>query len=294
MIRQLWSRTPTQARHLAKRFLPEALWRALGDRARLLDVNALHKFRARLPEYVQVDRSLDKAIAVVVPCYNHARCLEATLQSLTHQTFRPFQAVFVDDCSPDNSYEVLEKFCRQAPPGIHPVLLRTPRNSGQAYAINYGLEHTDASVYTILNDDDYLMHDALEAIVAILHSRAHLYLLGATSRILTGDAAPNGGLFIREMQDNYAAIPLAEYAPDDILALRDANGLNMTHTGTSFFKSAWQVVGGYYTSKSKRVVAYADRDFQLRVASVFPVAVSSTIPFCFWRSGSSVDEGRYS
>ena len=294
MIRQLWSRTPAGARHLAKRFLPETLWRALGDRARLLDVNALHKFRARLPEDVQVDRSLDKGIAVVVPCYNHARYLEATLQSLTQQTFRPFQVIFVDDCSPDNSYEVLEKFCRQAPPGLHPVLLRTPRNSGQAYAINYALEQTDASVYTILNDDDYLMHDALEAIVAILRSRRHLYLIGATSRILSGHGAPNSDLFIREMQANYAAIPLVEYAPDDILALRNVSGLNMTHTGTSFFKSAWQVVGGYYASKAKRVVVYSDGDFQLRVASVFPVAVSSTIPFCFWRSDSSVDEGIFS
>jgi hypothetical protein len=63
----------------------------------------------------------------------------------------------------------------------------------------------------------------------------------------------------------------------------------MTHTGSCFLNAAWEVVGGYAVDKRKRVVPFSDRDFQLRVASLWPVAVSNATPFSLWRRDSSVD-----
>jgi hypothetical protein len=66
----------------------------------------------------------------------------------------------------------------------------------------------------------------------------------------------------------------------------------MTHSGSCFLKSAWAVVGGYRPDKSERIVPYSDRDFQLRVNAVWPVAVAYETPFSFWRNDSSLDSGR--
>ena len=93
---------------------------------------------------------------------------------------------------------------------------------------------------------------------------------------------------------DYAQIPLTYYQPADVLNFTRPNDLNMSHSGSIFFKAAWQAVGGYQSDKSRRVIAYSDRDFQLRAASLFPVAVSLQIPFTFWRADSSVDTGRNS
>ena len=65
----------------------------------------------------------------------------------------------------------------------------------------------------------------------------------------------------------------------------------MTHTGSCFFKIAWEAVGGYRVDKEKRAVPFSDRDFQLRVNAVWPVAVAYETPLTLWRKDSSVDAG---
>jgi hypothetical protein len=64
----------------------------------------------------------------------------------------------------------------------------------------------------------------------------------------------------------------------------------MTHSGMTVLRAAWAVVGGYRSDPRARVVPYSDRDFQLRVASLYPIAVIDE-PLVWWRSDSSVDAG---
>lgn len=82
--------------------------------------------------------------------------------------------------------------------------------------------------------------------------------------------------------------------PSDVRRYRRYNDLNMTHSGSCFTKSAWQAAGGYYPDQRARLVPFSDRDFQIRLNALFPVALSPDAPFSFWRRGSSVDHGRNS
>jgi hypothetical protein len=79
--------------------------------------------------------------------------------------------------------------------------------------------------------------------------------------------------------------------PNQVKGYRGYNDINMTHSGSSFYKSAWKVIGGYYSDKSKRLVHFSDRDFQLRMNALFPVALSNITPLSCWRNDSSVDQG---
>lgn len=262
-----------------------------------IDQVALKRFVQSHARSSVVERSFENGLAVVIPCFNHADYLEATVACLLKQTYRPFQAVFVEDHSTDETWAHLQYLTSNFPENIEVTLLRNDRNRGQAASINLGIEQTRASLYTILNDDDYLAHDALEAIVEILRDRPDLYLLGAGTRPfggITGPPADAETWRIAHMYPQYTVIPLVEYTPSRVPAFVHANALNMTHSGTAFFRSVWQAVGGYYTDKDARVVVFADRDFQLRVASLFPVAVSREAAFSYWRDDSSVDTGVYS
>ena len=49
-------------------------------------------------------------VSVVIPMYNAARFVSQTLESLLYQTMKDFEVVVVDDCSTDNSVEVVESF----------------------------------------------------------------------------------------------------------------------------------------------------------------------------------------
>ena len=49
-------------------------------------------------------------VSVIVPVYNAAKYIQQTLESLLYQTLKDFEVVIADDCSTDNSIEVVESF----------------------------------------------------------------------------------------------------------------------------------------------------------------------------------------
>lgn len=259
---------------------------------------SLRKFQLDHALPILPTRSLDGGLAVIVPCYNHIAYLEETLTSLAAQTYRPFEAIFVDDHSTDKTKVELERLCPMLPAGIRATVLQTPSNQGQAAAINLAVENTRASIFVILNDDDYLMHDALEAETTIFQARPEIYLLGADVVPFSGsgflDQLSEADKRIASRYPKYIDIPLVFRGPGDIDGMKHAGDLSMSHSGMLFHRAAWQAVGGYYSNKRARVVVHADRDFQMRVISLFPGAVTYDASFAFWRSDSSVDRGRYS
>jgi glycosyltransferase involved in cell wall biosynthesis len=49
-------------------------------------------------------------VSVVLPNYNHGRFLEQRLSSILNQTFQDFEVIILDDCSTDNSKEIIERY----------------------------------------------------------------------------------------------------------------------------------------------------------------------------------------
>ena len=47
-------------------------------------------------------------VSVIVPNYNHAPYLERRLDSIFAQTYQDFELIILDDCSTDNSRDVVE------------------------------------------------------------------------------------------------------------------------------------------------------------------------------------------
>jgi hypothetical protein len=64
----------------------------------------------------------------------------------------------------------------------------------------------------------------------------------------------------------------------------------MTQSGCAFLRSAWEGAGGFLPF-SERVCSHDDRDFQMRVAALFPVAVVDE-PVAFYRLGRSSKKGQ--
>jgi hypothetical protein len=85
--------------------------------------------------------------------------------------------------------------------------------------------------------------------------------------------------------------PLVIDSPGDVPRYRRHDDLNMTHSGSCFWKTAWEAVGGYSVAKEDRMVPFSDRDVQLRVSTLWPVAVAHETPIAFWLNDASVDGG---
>ena len=97
------------------------------------------------------------ALSIVVPVYRSADCLEALIAAISATLVPlgvPYEVVLVNDCSPDESWTVIEQLCRHHA-NVVGVDLR--RNFGQDSAILTGIRVTCGQYIAVMDDD--LQHD---------------------------------------------------------------------------------------------------------------------------------------
>lgn len=110
-------------------------------------------------------------ISILVAVYNTAPYLPQCLDSLCGQTLRDIQIICIDDCSTDQSPQILADYAQR---DARITLLRTPHNSGQAAARNLGLQIATGEFTTFVDSDDWLAPDALkQALEALARNPAN-------------------------------------------------------------------------------------------------------------------------
>lgn len=85
-------------------------------------------------------------ISIVIPCYNGARYLEKTINSIERQTIHPHEVILVDDGSTDQSKEIAEAH------GL--TLYENPRNMGIGFTRQRGVDEAQGDYVTFLSADD--------------------------------------------------------------------------------------------------------------------------------------------
>lgn len=92
-------------------------------------------------------------ISVVIPCYNAAKYIEVCLAALEKQTFSDFEVILVDDCSSDNTEQVIKQF--QSIHQLNICYLKNRNNMGPGNARNRGIAHSDAKYIAFCDSDDW-------------------------------------------------------------------------------------------------------------------------------------------
>jgi glycosyltransferase involved in cell wall biosynthesis len=103
----------------------------------------------------------DKLISVIMPVYNRGDVISETLNSLIAQTYKAWECIVVDDGSPDNTLQVLEKFS-QKDFRIRYYSRPINRKEGASACRNYGLEKSKGELIQFLDSDDLMAKNKLE------------------------------------------------------------------------------------------------------------------------------------
>ena len=106
------------------------------------------------------------AVSVIVPNYNHAPFLRRRLDSIFNQTYQDFEVIILDDCSSDNSKEIIEQY-RNRPQITHIVYNEV--NSGSPFKQwAKGFDLAKGEYIWIAESDDWAELNFLEETVQIM------------------------------------------------------------------------------------------------------------------------------
>lgn len=95
-------------------------------------------------------------VSVVIPAYNCESTIERAIHSVMEQTYQPIEIVVVDDCSIDNTRDVIKKF------GQRVLFIEHERNKNGAAARNTGANQSKGEYLAFLDSDDEFYPDKIE------------------------------------------------------------------------------------------------------------------------------------
>lgn len=102
-------------------------------------------------------------ISVIVPVYNVENYIERCAKSLFEQTLDDIEYIFIDDCSPDKSIDVLQDVMNQFPNRRESVRIeQMSHNSRQAAVRKYGMQIATGDFIIHCDSDDWVDQDLYE------------------------------------------------------------------------------------------------------------------------------------
>lgn len=93
----------------------------------------------------------NETVSVIIPVYNASRYIGKAIESALNQTYKNIEIVLVDDCSKDNSRQIIEKYMKEHKNIIYHL---QEKNLGAAVARNTALELANGRYVAFLDSDD--------------------------------------------------------------------------------------------------------------------------------------------
>ena len=99
-------------------------------------------------------------VSVIVPVYGVEKYMERCARSLFEQTLDDIEYLFIDDCTPDRSMEILQQVLEEYPQRKPQVTIhRMGQNSGQAAVRKWGMQNATGEYVIHCDGDDWVESD---------------------------------------------------------------------------------------------------------------------------------------
>lgn len=169
-------------------------------------------------------------VSVVTPCYNAARFVAATVQSIRDQTMTDWEMLVVDDGSNDGSAAIVRAI------GDSRVHVLHQANAGPSAARNAGVAAARGAFIAFLDADDLALPHRLAAQAALLDADPDLAVVASGYQWI----------------DEHGAVLPAAHSwqyPFELNALRDwLFDCPLVPSATMIRRDAWEAVGGFETA----------------------------------------------
>ena len=120
----------------------------------------IQEFRKINSENLLLDKTKYKKvdqpdISIIVTNYNQAHCIYKCIRSIQNQSLKNLEIIIIDDCSLDNSIEIIESFQKE---DNRIILLKHESNEGKIKTRSDGIKIAKGKYITIIDGDDSFIH----------------------------------------------------------------------------------------------------------------------------------------
>ena len=108
-------------------------------------------------------------VSIIMPSYNTAKFIVDTIESVVEQTYENWELLIVDDCSSDNTDEVVRRFLTDT----RIRYLKNEQNSGAAVSRNRALREAKGRWIAFLDSDDLWEPEKLEKQIMFMEKNGY-------------------------------------------------------------------------------------------------------------------------
>lgn len=112
---------------------------------------------------------MNELVSIITPSYNTAKFIAETIKCVQTQTYTNWEMIIVDDCSNDNTDEVVKPFLEDK----RIMFFKNEKNSGAAVSRNRALRAARGHWVTFLDSDDLWMPKKLEKQIAFMEKSGY-------------------------------------------------------------------------------------------------------------------------
>lgn len=137
-------------------------------------INAIRKVNALMKWKKSIDRlsrgiEMADLVSIIMPSFGTARFIAESIESVQAQSYKKWELIIVDDCSTDNTDEIVEPFLKDE--RIH--YLKNEKNSGAAVSRNRALREAKGKWIAFLDSDDLWMPEKLEKQIRFMEKNGY-------------------------------------------------------------------------------------------------------------------------
>ena len=175
----------------------------------------------------------NKDISIYVPVFNGARTIEKCIISIINQTLKPQKILIIDDCSTDDTINIIKNFSETI------EVIQNKENLGLSYSRNLDVNYLKTKYIASIDADIELTNDWLEKIYNIAKTKNVNFICGKTYEKYLGNSC-NLWRSLRLKQnwgDNDIIDPKFIFGCNNLLDTKDINLIDAYQNTGEYFKT---------------------------------------------------------
>jgi glycosyltransferase involved in cell wall biosynthesis len=157
-------------------------------------------------------------VSIIVPLYNHARYIEATLESFAVEGHPNLEVVIIDDGSKDDSFTVAQAWLERHPNVFTNISLERQENAGITKTLNRLVARANGEFITMVASDDLLLPGGIQARLMTLERRPDWLAVFGDATVIDADGRETASSALRKLnRANTKALLSDQFRPQELI-----------------------------------------------------------------------------